>query len=117
MPRDKEAETTYNVTKCISKHATWMAKSEAKNKKIATVSQGSIGVFYITQHMDHKNTILLAINVYTKIMVSQHLLLKICKAPRKIKCGKAAGSAGNIAKMLKAAGEEILLLSSVVWSQ
>ena len=37
-------------------------------------------------------------------------LVAICKALSKMKCGKAAGPSGIIAEMMKAAGEECIVL-------
>ena len=51
----KGAKTAYIDTKHESKHAAWLAKSEAKKEVFATIFPDGDGVFHIAKQMDRTN--------------------------------------------------------------
>ena len=61
----------------VTKHAVWLAKSEAEKEKFATVSLDGDGVFHIAKQMDRTNQDILVKIVYTMMLVSLRSLTKI----------------------------------------
>ena len=51
----KGAKTAYIDTKHVTKHAVWLAKSEAEKEVFATIFPNGDGVFHIAKQMDHTN--------------------------------------------------------------
>ena len=51
----KEADTGFNDTKHVAKHAVWLAKSEAEKEEFPILSPDGDGVFHITKQIDRTN--------------------------------------------------------------